>query len=113
NVAKIMSDGRARWKTENENNNTLKRHGYNLEHNFGHGKKNASNMFVTLNLLAFLSHTLLAITSEAYQKIRKALGARKKFFEHIRTLTHYIIFPSWDNLLSFMMEKLELTLDTT
>lgn len=113
NVAKIVEDGRARWKTENENNNTLKNHGYNLEHNFGHGKMNLSNLLATLNLLAFLSHTLLAMTSDAYQKIRRHLGARKKFFEHIRTLTHYILFSSWDAMLDFMMDKLKLTLNTT
>lgn len=113
NVAAIVEDGRARWKTENENNNTLKKHGYNLEHNFGHGDKNLSNVLVTLNLIAFLCHTVLAMTSEAYQKIRKKLGARKKFFEHIRTLTHYILFDSWESLLRFMMNKLKLSFDTT
>jgi len=113
NVAKIIEDGRARWKTENENNNTLKRHGYNLDHNFGHGENNLSNVFATLNLLAFLTHTLLAMTSDAYQKLRKAIGARKRFFEHIRTLTEYILFQSWDAMLNFMMEKLKLIPDTT
>lgn len=113
NVTAIIEDGRARWKTENENNNTLKKQGYNLEHNFGHGDKNLSNVLVTLNLIAFLCHTVLAMTSEAYQKIRKKLGARKKFFEHIRTLTHYMLFDSWESLLSFMMKKLKLSLDTT
>jgi hypothetical protein len=110
NVANIVKDGRARWKTENENNNTLKNHGYNLEHNFGHGKNNLCNVLATLNLLAFLCHTVLAMTSEAYQKIRIKLGARKKFFEHIRTLTHYILFPNWDALMKFMMDKLKLKL---
>jgi hypothetical protein len=38
NVADIVRDGRARWKVENENNNTLKTKGYHLTHNFGHGK---------------------------------------------------------------------------
>lgn len=33
NVKEIVSSGRARWKIENENNNTLKTKGYNLEHN--------------------------------------------------------------------------------
>src|SRR3990167_3304902 len=113
NVAKILEDGRTRWKTENENNNTLKRHGYNLDHNFGHGQINLSNILATLNLLAFLSHTILAITSDAYQKIRKKLGARKKFFEHIRTLTQYILFQSWDDMLNFMMDKLKLNLNST
>ena len=110
NVENIVKDGRARWKTENENNNTLKNHGYNLEHNFGHGKNNLCNVLATLNLLAFLCHTVLAMTSEAYQKIRTKLGARKKFFEHIRTLTHYILFPNWDALMKFMMDKLKLKL---
>lgn len=113
NVVAIVKDGRARWKTENENNNTLKRHGYHLAHNFGHGKNNLCNVLATLNIVAFLCHTLLAMTSEAYQKIRVKLGARKKFFEHLRTLTHYILFLSWDGLMNFMMEKLKLTLDTS
>lgn len=113
NIAGIVEDGRARWKTENENNNTLKRHGYNLEHNFGHGKKNLCNVLATLNLIAFLCHTILAMTSEAYQKIRKKLGARKKFFEHLRTLTHYILFSDWEGLLNFIMGKLKLQLDTS
>jgi len=39
NVKQIVADGRSRWKIENENNNVLKNNGYNLEHNFGHGKK--------------------------------------------------------------------------
>ena len=112
-VTAIVEDGRSRWKTENENNNTLKRQGYNLDHNFGHGECNLSNVLVTLNLLAFLCHTILAMTSESYQKIRKKLGARKKFFEHIRTLTQYILFDSWDSLLTFMMSKLKLPCNTT
>jgi hypothetical protein len=100
------------WKTENENNNTLKRQGYHLSHNFGHGQNNLSNVLATLNLLAFLCHTLLAMTNEAYQLIRKKLGARKKFFEHLRTLTHSILFPNFDALLEFIMDNLKLKLNT-
>ncbi len=33
NVEKIVKAGRSRWKIENEGNNVLKNHGYNLEHN--------------------------------------------------------------------------------
>jgi hypothetical protein len=112
-VGGLVENGRARWKTENESNNTLKRHGYNLEHNFGHGRQNLCNIFASLNLISFLLHTVLALTSEAYQKIRAKLGARKKFFEHLRTLTHYIVFLNWDDMLAFMMKRLKLTLDTT
>lgn len=35
NVAQIVTSGRARWKIENENNNTLKTKGYRFEHSFG------------------------------------------------------------------------------
>src|SRR5215467_9668989 len=39
NVAEIATCGRGRWKIENEGFNVMKNHGYELEHNFGHGKK--------------------------------------------------------------------------
>jgi hypothetical protein len=59
NVAALASAGRARWKIENENNNTLKTKGYHFDHNFGHGKQFLANLFATLILLAFLVHTAL------------------------------------------------------
>ena len=45
NVAYLTSCGRSRWKIENEYNNVLKNHGYNLEHNLGHGKNHAGDMY--------------------------------------------------------------------
>ena len=39
NVADIVAGARARWKIENESFNVMKNHGYELEHNFGHGEK--------------------------------------------------------------------------
>ncbi|MBA7545186.1 ISNCY family transposase ISAtsp9 [subsurface metagenome] len=45
NVRDLVKGGRARWKIENEGFNTLKNHGYHLEHNFGHGTKNLSEAF--------------------------------------------------------------------
>ena len=64
NVKQIVKDGRTRWKIENENNNTLKTKGYNLEHNFGHGEKNLSSLLLALNLVAFLFHTALELFNE-------------------------------------------------
>jgi len=52
NIEMIVEAGRTRWKIENENNNTLKTGGYNLEHNFGHGKKGLSEFLFTLNICA-------------------------------------------------------------
>ena len=56
-VAELAACGRARWKIENETFNVLKTNGYNLEHNFGHGKQTLASIFLTLNLLAFAFHT--------------------------------------------------------
>lgn len=108
NVAAIILAGRSRWKIENENNNTLKTKGYNLEHNFGHGKNHLSSLLATFNILAFLFHTLLDFTDEKYQLIRQHLPTRKTFFDDLRALTRYLYFDSWNSLLNFMIHGLEL-----
>ena len=108
NVEAIVLAGRARWKIENENNNTLKTKGYNLEHNFGHGKNHLSSLLATFNILAFLFHTLLDLTDEKYQLIRQHLPTRKTFFDDLRALTRYLYFDSWNSLLNFMIHGLEL-----
>ncbi len=61
NVADIAAAGRARWKIENETFNVMKNHGYELEHNFGHGETFLAMMLASLNLLAFAWHTVLDI----------------------------------------------------
>jgi len=108
NVAGIVIAGRARWKIENENNNTLKTKGYHLKHNFGHGKKHLSSLLATMNILAFLFHSFLTFCDDAYRLIRDSLPTRKIFFEHIRTLTHYMRFASWEAMMDFMMRGLEI-----
>src|SRR6266480_566699 len=64
----IVDSGRARWKIENENNNTLKTRGYYFEHNYGHGKQYLSSLLMSLILIAFLFHTLLDMTNLGYQQ---------------------------------------------
>jgi hypothetical protein len=108
NVAEIVAAGRARWKIENENNNTLKTKGYHLEHNFGHGKQHLSSLLAAMNILAFLYHTLLSFTDERYQLIRATLPTRQTFFDDLRALTRYMFFADWDALMDFMMRGLEI-----
>jgi hypothetical protein len=109
-VHAIVRGGRAHWKIENENNNVLKTKGYHLEHNFGHGQQYLASFLLTLNLLAFLFHTVLSLVDEKYLLLRQTLAARKTFFNDIRALTRYIFFGSWQHLLNFMIEGLELTI---
>ncbi|MBD2248676.1 ISNCY family transposase [Nostoc sp. FACHB-888] len=83
NVEEIVKAGRSRWKVENEGNNVLKNHGYNLEHNFGHGENHLCELLLSLNLLAFLFHTVLDLVNYTYQKIRELLVTRTSFFNDI------------------------------
>lgn len=110
-VEAIVRDGRARWKVENENNNVLKTKGYHLEHNFGHGQQSLASLLLSLNLLAFLFHTVLDLIDQQYRAIRQALGARRTFFQDLETLLRYVPFDDWAAVLAFMFHGLEL--DTT
>lgn len=110
-VYALARAGRARWKIENENNNVLKNRGYHLEHNFGHGKQHLSNVLFTLNLLAFLTHTMQDLTAKPYQMLRKAIHSRQPFFNDLRTLTRYSLFDSWQHLWRFMLEALDILFD--
>ena len=114
NVAQVAQAGRGRWKIENENNNVLKTKGYHLEHNFGHGKQYLSATMLSLNLLAFLFHTVLEWSDEQYALLRQVLARRQTFFEDIRALTRYMVFESWHHLMDFMIRglKLEARLDS-
>jgi hypothetical protein len=98
-VAELAACGRARWKIENETFNVLKTNGYNLEHNFGHGKKTLASVLVTLNLLAFAFHTAAYLGVLAWRTAVIARGPTYRFFEHLRTITVYLVFQDWPHLL--------------
>ena len=104
NVAELAACGRARWKIENETFNVLKCGGYNLEHNFGHGKDTLASVMVVLNLLAFAYHTVAALAVSAWQAAVAAKGATYRFFEHLRTITTYVVFQDWAHLLRSIAE---------
>jgi hypothetical protein len=105
NIFPMMKSGRTRWKVENESNNILKNQGYNLEHNFGHGQENLSEILLSLNLLAFLFHNVLDLVNDMYQKVRESLGTRKRFFNDIRALLNYVWFQSWNDLFIFILTE--------
>jgi len=107
-VEAIVRDGRARWKVENENNNVLKTKGYHIEHNFGHGHQHLASLLLSLNLLAFLFHTILDLVDEQYRAIRQKLGRRRTFFQDLEALLRYFTFETWDEVFLFMFQGLEL-----
>jgi hypothetical protein len=107
NVSLLASCARSRWKIENEHHNVLKNHGYNLEHNFGHGKIHASEMYCLLHLLAFQMHSLLDVNDEDYRKARAYARRRDEFFNELRVLLRRNLFGSWQELIVFMYSDLD------
>ena len=108
NVVDVAQASRGRWKIENENNNVLKTKGYHLEHNFGHGKQYLSAFLLSLNLLAFLFHTVLEWSDDKYALLRHVLARRQTFFQDIQALMRYMVFDGWEHLMDFMIRGLEL-----
>ena len=103
NVIDITLAGRTRWKIENENNNTLKTKGYHLSHNFGHGKENLSKTLCSLNILAFLFHTVQELDDDLYIELRENIGTREEFFTGINFLTTLFNFKSLNKMLEFIL----------
>ena len=79
NVAEIAACGRSRWKIENESFDVLKNHGYELEHNFGHGETYLAMMLAALNMLAFAWHTVPDLRAAVAQGQRGGRKANELF----------------------------------
>ncbi len=97
-VATLSGMGRSRWKIENEQFNVQKNHGYELEHNYGHGQQTLSMVFYLLNLLAFLAHKVLEFGDRLYQKCW-AGESRRGLWAMLRSAFYLVAVESWGALL--------------
>lgn len=95
NIEKLINGGRCRWKIENEAFNTLKNQGYELEHNYGHGKKYLANNFATLAMLAFLIDQVQATYCEVFQRALARIKRKKRIWDHIKTILLYVEIDDW------------------
>jgi hypothetical protein len=98
NVEEISWVGRGRWKIENENFNVHKNCGYELEHNYGHGKKTLSIVFYFLNLLAFVAHKVLERSDVIYKKLRAKMTLRE-IWQGLRYYFRRFVAGSWREML--------------
>ena len=98
-IAGLVRAARARWKIENEGFNTLKNHGYHLEHNFGHGHQHLSEAFFVVNLLAFFMHQIFDLVDGLYQRVRTFFSSRRGFWDEVRSAFRLFLFTSWDQVL--------------
>ena len=104
-VEPIVGIGRSRWKIENEQFNVHKNHGYELEHNYGHGQQTLSMVFYLLNLLAFLAHKLLEFGDRLYQQCR-AGESRRGLWTLFRSAFYLIAFDTWEALLRYHVREI-------
>lgn len=103
NIKILVKGGRCRWKNENEVFNVMKNHGYFMERNYGHGKKNLAFNFYLLTLLAFFFHQIFELTDRQYQACRKKFGSKRHLWEKLRAYIDIIIFETWEQLLDFAL----------
>jgi hypothetical protein len=103
NVAVVVQIGRTRWKIENEQFNVHKNHGYELTHNYGHGQQYLSMVFYLLNLLAYVTHAILALGDRLYQRCRTQ-ESRRELWNALRTVVNRVLVTSWAALLAVYLD---------
>ena len=105
NIKALARAGRCRWKIENECFNTLKTQGYELEHNYGHGKKHLSVNMYLLTLLAFFFHQIFELTDGVYQACRKYYGSKRQLWENFRSTIRLLIVDDWEHLMDLLLNE--------
>ncbi|KKK63217.1 hypothetical protein LCGC14_2996490, partial [marine sediment metagenome] len=105
NALKISKAGRARWKIENETFNTLKNFGYNLEHNYGHGKQYLATVLCMLMILAFLIDQIQGACCLVFQSCKAEVGTFRNLWRTMRTLFEYVRFTDWVEFFSVINRK--------
>jgi len=81
----------------------LATHGYELTHNYGHGQQHLSMVFYLFNLLAYVTHAVLALGDRLYQRCR-AQESRRELWNALRTLVNRVLVTSWVALLTVYLD---------
>lgn len=104
-VREMVGVARARWKIENETFNTLKNQGYNLEHNYGHGKRYLATNFALLMLLAFLVDQVAQAADRAFQAAQAAYRTKRAMWEKVQQVFDLIPAKSMSAIYRFVATK--------
>lgn len=110
NVLMLMKGGRARWKIENETFNTLKNQGYQFEHNFGHGKKYLTSVFIFLMMLAFLIDQVQEATCGLFNAALKRSISKRALWELVRSYFYICFINSWEDLFTAISQSIGATI---
>lgn len=94
----ILNAARSRWKIENECFNSLKNHGYNITHNYGHGSNHLCYNMYNFTLLAFTMHQIHQLTDKLFQEMRGRFSRLGALWERIRNAVEFFFFSSMEIL---------------
>ena len=108
-VTDVMRGGRCRWHIENQTFNTLKNQGYNLEHNYGHGKHHLATNLAYLTFLAFLVDQIQEMACPEFQKAlkKRARGVRIYLWKAITRLFLSWMIEGWDELFNALINGIK------
>ena len=107
-VIQIMKGGRARWKIENENFNTLKNQGYHLEHNYGHGSENLSINFIMMMFISFLIDQIQVANCMQFKKALDRFGSKKMLWTEMVINFTRVTFKDWEQFFGVLTKELKL-----
>ena len=103
NIFRIMRAGRSRWKIENETNKTLKEEcNYNIEHSYGHGKKNLCTILGILAMLVFLIDQAQEAGCSLFKEALKIKRIKRTLWESLRSELKWIVLDCWETLYKLM-----------
>jgi hypothetical protein len=107
-MPEMVAVARARWKVENETFNTLKNQEYNLEHNYGHGKKFLASNLALLMMLAFLVDQIAQHADMYFQKALNYCKTRKNLWEKVRQVFDILPCMSMNVIYRFIVKEVKL-----
>lgn len=107
-MPEMVATARARWKVENETFNTLKNQGYNLEHNYGHGKQFLASNFALLMMLAFLVDQIAQHADLYFQKAWAYCKTKKNLWEKVRQVFDLLPCMSMNAIYRFITKEIKI-----
>ncbi len=110
NVYLFMRGARARWKIENETFNTLKNQGYNFGHSYGLGKKNLSEVFVFLMMLAFLIDQIQQLCCPLFNAAWKEWKSKRSLWEKVRSKFQEFYIETMEDLYRSLLDHKQVPL---
>ena len=105
-VAHLSTFSYAHCKKDTIHFNTLKNHGYELTHNWGHVNGESFNFYILI-MLAFYMHQILEMTDTLFQWCRSITRTYKQLWTDLEVCFRHFLFDSWEHMLCFYAEKRE------